>query len=90
MGSSQGDKLRAEQGGLRQLAHDVRTALDPTITIAADNAAGDHRWSGPQAERIRGELGVRQGKLRTMADQLDTESGQRGRKADTADAKPAG
>jgi len=86
--SAQGDKLRGEKGGLRQLATDTRTLLDSTTETAEDRKAGDQRWSGPQAERIRGELRVWKGKLGTMADQLDSEGDRRGRDADLADAEP--
>ncbi|MFG1807185.1 hypothetical protein [Streptomyces sp. NPDC049040] len=85
--SAKGDKLRTEQSGLTQLAKDVRGLLDSTIAVAEDRAAGDNRWSGPQAERIRGELSVWKGKAHTMADQLDTEATQRGKDATTADGE---
>jgi hypothetical protein len=84
--SAKGDKLRAEQRSLTQLGADVRALLDATITVAADGQAGDGRWSGPQADRVRGELSVWKGKVHTMADQLDTEAAQRGKNATTADA----
>lgn len=83
-----GDKLRGEQTGLRQLGTDVRSLLDTTMTIANDTKAGDNRWSGPQAERVRGELSVWKRKLHTMADNVDAEANQRGRDATAADVKP--
>lgn len=85
--SAQGDKLRGEKARLHQLSTDTRALLDSTTEIAEDRKAGEKRWSGPQAERVRGELKVWKSKLGTMADQLDTEGVQRGRDADTADNK---
>lgn len=85
--SAKGDKLRTEQSGLTQVAKDVRGLLDSTITVAEDRTAGDNRWSGPQAERVRGELSVWKGKMHTMADQLDTEATQRGKDAAKADSE---
>lgn len=87
--SAEGDRLRTEQSGLTQLAKDVRSLLDSTIAVAEDRAAGDNRWAGPQADRVRGELSVWKGKAHTMADTLDTEAGQRGKDATKAD-KAAG
>ncbi|WP_433892034.1 hypothetical protein [Streptomyces sp. CA-111067] len=84
---AQGDKLRGEKTRLHQLSTDTRALLDSTTEIAADRKAGDQSWSGPQAERVRGELKVWKGKLATIADQLDAEGGQRGRDADAADSK---
>lgn len=86
--STEGDKLRGEQSGLRELAGEVRSLLDATITVAEDQKAKANRWSGPQAERVRGELSVWKRKLLTFADDLDTAANQRGRDATTADAKP--
>jgi hypothetical protein len=85
---TEGDKLRGEQTGLRELAGAVRDVLDTTITVADDRKADDNRWSGPQAERVRGELSVWKRKLLTLADDLDAAANQRGRDATTADAKP--
>jgi hypothetical protein len=85
--SAQGDKLRGEKTRLHQLSTDARALLDSTTEIAEDRKAEDKRWSGPQAERVRGELKLWKGKLGTMADRLDAEGGQRGRDADTADSK---
>src|SRR5689334_22342209 len=86
--SAEGDKLRGEQSGLRELAGELRSLLDATITVAEDQKAKANRWSGPQAERVRGELSVWKRKLVTMADGLDTAASQRGRDATAADAKP--
>lgn len=86
--STEGDKLRGEQAGLRELSGEVRGLLDATITVADDTKAKANRWSGPQAERVRGELSVWKRKLLTLADDLDATANQRGRDATTADAKP--
>jgi hypothetical protein len=86
--SAKGDQLRTEKSNLHQLAKDVKALLDDTVTIAQDRKAGANRWSGPQADRVRGELSVWQGRLGTMAGNLDTEANKRGRDATAADAKP--
>jgi hypothetical protein len=86
--SAKGDKLRTEKSNLHQLAKDVKALLDDTVTLAQDRKAGDNRWSGPQADRVRGELSTWQGKLATMADNLDAEADKRGRDATAADAAP--
>ncbi|WUH94374.1 hypothetical protein OG900_32385 [Streptomyces sp. NBC_00433] len=88
--STEGDRLRTEQAGLARLAADVRSLLDATATLAEDRAAGDSRWSGPQADRVRGELSVWKGRARTVADTLDTEAAQRGKDAVKADKAPGG
>lgn len=86
--SAKGDQLRTEKSSLHQLGKDVRALLDDTMTVAQDVKAGGNRWSGPQADRVRGELSVWQGKLGTMADDLEAEADRRGRDATAADAHP--
>ena len=88
--STGGDRLRTEQSGLTRLAADVRSLLDAAATLAEDRAAGGNRWSGPQADRVRGELSVWKGRAHTMADTLDTEAAQRGKDAAKADKAPGG
>lgn len=88
MGSAEGDRLRGEAGKLGALAQNIRTLLDKAITIAADkDASEDKRWQGPNAEKVRGDLGLRRWPLRTIADNLDSEAGKR-RTAGTAADKP--
>lgn len=87
--SAKGDRLRTEKSHLHQLAKDVKALLDDTVTVAQDRGAGENQWSGPQADRVRGELSVWQGRLDTLGDQLDAEGNQRGRDATAADAEPA-
>ncbi|MFD9001865.1 hypothetical protein ACFV0T_12970 [Streptomyces sp. NPDC059582] len=61
-----------DAGKIRQLAEDVRKLLDQSIEIAADQQAkADERWQGPTAEKVRGELKVRKGRLGSMADDLE-------------------
>ncbi|MEV0981285.1 hypothetical protein [Streptomyces sp. NPDC049915] len=72
-----------EAGKIRQLAEDVRTLLDQPIEIAADRQAKpDERWAGPTAEKVRGELKVRKGRLGSMADTLEKSATQRGKEGD--------
>jgi hypothetical protein len=70
-----------EAGQLRKLAADVRHLLDGPIDIAADNhVKSDERWQGPTAERVRGELQTRKGKLETVATNIEIEATQRSKK----------
>ncbi|MGW3494248.1 hypothetical protein [Streptomyces sp. NPDC001020] len=70
-----------EAGQLCKLAADVRHLLDDPIDIAADkHVKSDERWQGPTAERVRGELQIRKGKLETMATNVEQEATQRGKK----------
>ncbi|MFD7873041.1 hypothetical protein ACFV5G_02740 [Streptomyces sp. NPDC059766] len=63
---------KEEAGRIRQLAEDVRKLLDQPIEIAADrHVKADERWQGPTAEKVRGELRVRKGRLGSMADDLE-------------------
>lgn len=91
MGSEKGDTLRGEQSSLTALAETVRTLLDQPVEIAADrHLPPESRWRGPNAEKVRGDLGTRQRTLHTMADTLTAEAGSRGRDATAADRKPPG
>ncbi|WP_327695387.1 hypothetical protein [Streptomyces sp. NBC_00459] len=72
-----------EAGKIRQLAADVRKLLDDPVEIAADSQAKqDERWQGPTAERVRGELKIRKGKLGSMADSLEKSATQRGKESE--------
>lgn len=65
----------AEASKLRKLAEDVRTLLDAPIEIATDKGAnGNGRWTGPNADAVRGELTVRKRRLGSMAVEIEKES----------------
>ena len=72
-----------EAGKIRQLAEDVRNLLNAPIEIAADKQAKpDERWQGPTAEKVRGELKVRKGRLSTMADELEKSATRRSKEGE--------
>ena len=73
-----------EAGKIRQLAGEVRKLLDEPIEIAADkNTKPQERWAGPTAEKVRGELKVRKGRLGTMADDLEKSATRRSKEGES-------
>lgn len=76
---------KEEAGRIRQLAAEIRRLLDNPIEIAADqHAKEEERWQGPTADKVRGELKVRKGRLGSMADDLEKLATQRGKEDDGA------